>query len=147
MSYLSFIKALILISAFYSFTVTIIAHTLPEPPIPLFSEIQRQANNYELSDVAEKIRGTYETQTNLPMVEMAAIIFYSGNLLIDLLANFITAIPSMFTLLVEVVFWIVNVPAPIASLIKLVIYVGATAIYLATLINILVTLRTGRYIV
>jgi hypothetical protein len=68
-----FITIVLLMSFFYSFTITTIAYTLPEPPTPVFEEFQ--AHTYDIQNMTVKFEQAYQTQTSIPLVDMAALVF------------------------------------------------------------------------
>ncbi|MEM4757767.1 MAG: hypothetical protein QW184_01275, partial [Nanopusillaceae archaeon] len=93
-------------------------------------------------DVGEKLKSGLQLQTNIPLVDMGALIFYSGNLLIDLMVNFFTAIPSMFTALINFYFTLFPINAEVATTIKLFVFSFVTILYVLMLIQFLISLRT-----
>lgn len=136
----SLFTLLIIIQIFYSFSATLLTYSLKNLGINVQNVYIVNTTTY--TDVGEKLQAGLQLQTNIPLVDMGALIFYSGNLLIDLMVNFFTAIPSMITALVNFYFTLFPVSAEIAMNVKLFVFSFVTILYVLMLINFLISLRT-----
>lgn len=144
MNVIDYLRIIVLISVFYSFAITTLSYTLPDKPKYILTSFESYSNVYNVQNITRKFEQTYQAQTSIPLADMAALVFYSGNIFIDLLFNFIFAIPSMLTLLLDVILRLLNVPAFLASLIKLTVYSISFIFYIIMLISALLGIRTGR---
>lgn len=147
MTIIDYLKIIVFISFFYSFAITILSYTLPERPPYIFEQFQKYTETYNIQNTTYIIEQYYQRQTNIPLADMAALVFYSGNIFIDLLLNFVFAIPSMLTLLLDALFRLINVPAAISALLKLTVYSLSFVLYMIYLISAVVSIRTGRLII
>ena len=77
-----------------------------------------------MDTLGPKIESNLGSQLRLPLIDAAALVFYSGNLVVDLLMNFMTAIPQMFTLLVEGIFTLMPIDANLQKYVKLFVLFG-----------------------
>jgi hypothetical protein len=132
---------MLMVSGFYSFGITILAHNLPDSAkvqIGLFSD-----NQINLEDTQNEIEGGLTKQTNLPVIELAALVFYSGNLVLDLLLNFLFAIPEMITLLVNIICIVFSLDKFLITQIQLFSGVLFSIMYFIALIQLVLGLRSG----
>lgn len=135
----SLFTLLIVIQIFYSFSATLLTYSLTK--LGVNSDIYK-INTTNYVEIGEKLQTGLQLQTNIPIIDMGALIFYSGNLLIDLMVNFFTAIPSMVTALVNFFFTIFVIDAQLASMIKLFVFSFVSILYVLMLIQFLISLRT-----
>jgi len=133
------LKAIFVMSLFYSLATTLLVHSLPETTIAShyikFTDIQTQA---------EQFRQTVELERNIPIVNLGVMVFYSGNLFVDLLVNFVTAIPSMFSLILELLLLVFSPSTEVQSTIQLFFYLTTTTLYLISVLSSILSIRTGR---
>jgi len=142
---LSVFKILIVIQLLYAFTITSIAYTLPSDA-KQYLQVFPQADLSQYSQVYEKTEESIHKQLNIPVIDLGALVFYTGNIVIDLLLNFITALPQMVTAVISVVFMHFNIDSYILAQLKLLITSLLTIIYLIMLIEFLVSMRTWVWI-
>lgn len=140
------IKAILLLQLFFSFSITILAYGIPSDSrnhITSFSSITEDIN---LTSVSNKVSGSLESQTNMPIIELGALIFYSGNILLDLLLNFAFAIPEMIGLLFYGLTNIVPLDPQIIYIVQLFASVAVLVTYFISLMQLLTGLRSGRVV-
>jgi len=130
---------LIMIQLLYSFTATTISHALNSMSIESNEFI---INVTETDAISEDISRTLERQKTIPILDLGAILFFSGNIVLDLVINFFTAIPSMFTFLIDVFGNVFSVEATLLRTFKLMIYSVTTIIYFYYLILFLLSIRS-----
>lgn len=136
-------KAIILVQLFYSFSITGLAYTIPADAREYTDAFSQIADDISLSGVSTDIQNSLEKQTNIPVIELGALVFYSGNLLIDLLLNFAFAIPQMFGMLVNGIMMLISIDSYISTLIQLFATVVMTALYFIGIIQLLTSIRSG----
>lgn len=135
-------KTTLLIMAFYSVAITILAYTIP-------SAQQNYITTYELTDfkydsLGEQMQGSLSSQQNLPLIELGALVFFSGNIMIDLILNFLYAIPQMIGLLISIIMVIFHFDNNLIILVQTFTSVIITSLYVIGLIQLLLGLRSGQ---
>lgn len=140
-----FAKAL-WVQLFYSFAMTILVYSMAMF-VPL-NQVELFTNNVGpgVDDIAEDIEGSFENQFNIPVVDLGSLVFFSGNILADLILNFITAIPNMVNILISAFFLFIPVEAQLQTNIKIFIVVALTIGYMLGTLAFLANMRTGRAI-
>jgi len=143
MTAMNYFKIMIIAIAFYSIAVTGIVYTLPSDAATSITLFEA-GMDYDLQSVSEEIEDNIQKQTDVPVVEVGALIFYSGNILIDMLLNFITAVPQMIFILLTG-FGLLFTMDP-SVLIQLQIFAGVviTLMYVLMIIQMLTSIRSGR---
>lgn len=139
-SVIEYFKLLIEIQLFYALAVTLIVYTLPQDSIHYISLFQ-QDTNIDMTDISNKIQSSLERQVNIPVVDLGALVFYSGNIIVDLMLNFFTAIPSMFSILLSVLFAFINVDAFLATQVKLFATTLITIMYVIAMLQFIMNVR------
>ena len=92
------LKVIVILQLLFSFSVTLISHSLPSDVLKQFTESEVQPQHASgSSEMISKFNQTVTEMKGLPLVNTAFLLFYTGNLLIDLLLNFVFAIPEMLT--------------------------------------------------
>ena len=141
---MDFFPAMILISLFFSVGVTIISYTLPDG----MANYAVAINNGEFVDynsLTTELQDKVGQQRNLPLIELGALVFYSGNIYIDLLINFITALPQMMSILINL-FMILfgGLDVVVMFYIESFLTVMFTLLYLISILNLFTNIRSGR---
>lgn len=136
--------SMIMIQLFFAFAVTAIAYTLPADAVHYTTAFSDLAGDISLNSVGEEVQSSLEKQTNIPVIELGALVFYSGNILLDLLLNFAFAIPEMFSLLLNTFMFLFGYDGYILALIQLLISVAFIIVYFIGLIQLVTGIRSGR---
>jgi len=136
---------IILVQLFYSVAVSLYSYAFNKMGVTINQEFVAETQN--LTSVSSKIESSLKLQTNIPIVDLGALLFYSGNLLIDMMLNFFFAIPSMATILIHFLGLMLNLDAHIVTMLKLVVFGFISVWYFLQIILFLVSLRSGRIIV
>lgn len=138
---------IIVVQLFFSLAITLISHTLPEDSLQYVDVFVSTADTMDIQDIGEEIQGSLDKQTNIPIIELGALVFYSGNILIDLLLNFLFAIPQMFELLLTgILYFAGGLNNFIIVSLQIFIKVLISALYLFGIIKLITNIRTGRAI-
>lgn len=90
----------------------------------------------------EDIEAIQNPPIDLPFVDTAFILFYTGNLVIDAFLNSIFAIPSMCTILVTVLTIFIPVDPQLANLLSLFVYTIIAVLYIIGIIGVIMNLRS-----
>lgn len=138
---------IIVVQLFFSLAITLISHTLPDDSLQYVDVFVSTANTMDIQDIGEEIQGSLDKQTNIPIIELGALVFYSGNILIDLLLNFLFAIPQMFELLLTgILYFAGGLNNFVIVSLQIFIKVLISALYLFGIIKLITNIRTGRAI-
>ncbi len=146
MEMMDYLRTMLLIMFFYSVSITLITHYLPSPVQVQVSAFTNVGNGIDLNGTAAKVQSSMDRQLSLPLVEIGALVFYSGNILLDLLLNFIFAIPQMIALLISALCNLINLPAFISTTVQIFTSVIMVLLYLISLIQLITNVRSGRLV-
>lgn len=144
MSTFKYFETLIIMQLFYAFAVTVIVYSMPADTVNYISVFQ---TNVDLEGTSVKIQENLQKQMDIPVVDLGALVFYSGNIFVDLLLNFMTAIPQMFSLLLTGLFTFLNIDAYIATQLKLFTTTLLTITYVLMLLKFIMQIRSRGTIV
>lgn len=136
------IVAIFLVMAFYSFSITAYTFYLPSDVIAQSYLFAEPANSYSLNTLNEDVTQGLSRQTNIPVIDLGALVFYSGNFILDLALNFLTAIPQMLTLLLTGVLMIFGINTDLANMINAFLNVLVGGLYVISLILMLINVRS-----
>ena len=145
MGEMGLLKGVLVVMLFYSFAVTILANSLPAETVDYLQPFQTRTAS-SLTDTVNEVESSVDRQLNIPVIDIGALVFYSGNIVIDLFLNFIFAVPEMMSILVTGVILIVNVPNYLAESIQTFAFAVFSIFYILGVINLLVGVRSGRLI-
>jgi len=138
----------IIVMLFFSIGVNLITYALPENArntVKIFSEASE--NTYDIDSMTSKLEEGLTQQTQIPVVDIGAIVFYSGNFILDLFLNFIFAIPEMIGFFFNGVMLIMNIENDFIILgIQSFCAVAMFIIYIIELISMLTNIRSGRVV-
>lgn len=140
-----FISA-IMVMLFYSFAITTLTYALPADSLSYVNSFSDIRSDLTLDSVATDIEDGLTQQQSIPVIELGALVFYSGNILIDLLLNFIFAFPEMVGLLVNGITTIFNLDTMIFATVQIFATVLMMALYIIALIQLLTNVRSGQLI-
>jgi len=87
--------AILVMQLFYSFSITLVTHGMPEDSLNFVTSFSDATNQYDFDSTTSQVESSLNSQTSIPVIELGALVFYSGNIMIDLFLNFITAVPQM----------------------------------------------------
>ena len=71
-------KVVLLVMMLYSLGITLFSYALPPEVNPILSTYSAAAQS--LSEIGSTVQGNIEQQTNIPSLEVGALVFYSGNI-------------------------------------------------------------------
>ena len=140
---LDYFKTMMTAQVFWSFVFTIMVYTVPGADQGQLALITMQSGTTNLASISTQFGEAVTNQTNIPIVELGALLFYSGNIIIDLLLNFAFAIPQMFTMLLNMFFLIVPIAGNIQT--SVVLFFGAmiSIAYAIAILQFITNLRSG----
>lgn len=139
-------KVVIAIMLFYSGAITMITYSVPDDAKQYVSGFSDISEDININSVGTQIQNSVETQTDIPVVEIGALVFYSGNILIDLILNFIFAIPEMIGMLINGIMLLVGIDSYLFAVVETIMAVTFLVFYLIGVIQMLVGIRSGRIV-
>jgi len=137
-------KTIILVQLFFSFAINVYVYSMPDGAKPYVGSFSELSDQVEYSDVTTQVQESLTTQTNIPILDIGSLVFYSGNILLDLLVNFAFAIPEMVTLLISGVARIFNIEGEYMLLVQGFTTSVIFAMYFVSLIQVVTGIRSGR---
>lgn len=143
---MSLFKIIIIVQLFYAASITTLTYTMPENSLAYVTGFSDIADKIDLNTVSADVQDSIVSQTNLPVVELGALVFYSGNILIDLLLNFAFAIPEMISMLVNGIMMLFGIDNAVFAIVQLFLSVLITVMYFVGIIQLLTGIRSGRLI-
>jgi hypothetical protein len=141
-------KVMIIVMLFYATSITLITYALEDvaPAQAQLLPYSELSEEIDLEGVSTQVEDSLTRQTDIPVVEVGALVFYSGNILIDLLLNFAYAVPQMIALLIHGLQTLLNIDVQIWAIVQIFASVLITALYFIGLIQLLTGIRSGRII-
>lgn len=139
---LAFFKVILIVSLFYSGAITGLSYALPSNIrnyVVAFSEVGQPIT---LNSVTGQVRETLERQNDIPLIELGALVFFSGNIILDFLLNFSFALPQMLGLIINGIMQLINVDSFIGSIIQAFASAVVLSLYFIGLIQLLTNVRS-----
>lgn len=144
-SIIAYFKLILIVQLFYAFAITSVTYSLPAEELTRVTMFS--GPSVSLSDVGSDLEGSLDSQIDLPLIDVGALVYYSGNIVIDLLLNFMTAIPQMVSLFVGAFMFFFNVEGYLATQIKLFLWVTILALYVVSMLSFVMNVRSGAQVV
>lgn len=143
---MNYLKIMILVQLFFSFGITILAYSMPNNTTPFINSYQSLAGDIDMANIKGDFESSLVSQLDIPAVEVGALVFYSGNILLDLLANFLFAVPIMIGLIISAITNLFSLDNFIVYTVQMFVSVVIGIIYIISLIQLLIGIRSGRVI-
>jgi len=147
MNMMNLFKTIIIVQLFYAFAITCLAYAMPANSLTYVDAFGDLAQEIDVEGVSGDIESSIDSQLNIPVVELGSLIFYSGNILLDLLLNFFFAIPEMIGLLLHGFTMLFNIDAVLYQAVEAFSAAIVTILYVIGLIEILISIRSGRALI
>lgn len=139
-----FVLIILVVQGFYGLGVTLLTHTLPSEMLGLV-EASSDVVGQDVSDTVSDVQGNLDSQTNIPVIgQLGALIFYSGNILIDLILNFLLAIPQMFGIFFGLFSYLFGLDSVIALYVRNFLSAVMIIVYLMGLMQLFLNMRSGQ---
>lgn len=142
-----YFKMIIIIQLVFGIGATMIAYSLPQQT---YLSISQQVTPEEIEsiedisgDFTEKIETIRNPPIDLPFVDTAFVLFYTGNLVIDAFVNSIFAIPSMATVLVKGFAMFFPIESSYETIITLFVYAFIAILYIIGIIGVIMNIRSS----
>jgi len=144
MEVMSLFKVMIMCQLFFSVGISMFTYSMPADSLNHVTSFSDLSDRIDVDNVSVAVQDNLERQTNIPIIDIGALVFYSGNILLDLLLNFAFAIPEMIGLLISGLSRLFSFDAIIISFIQLFASVALLVWYFISLIQLLTGIRSGR---
>jgi hypothetical protein len=138
--------AIVIMQLFFSVAINIVTYTTPESALNYVTAFSGDTGSLDLESTSNTVQNSLDQQTNLPLVDVGALVFYSGNIILDLMLNFALAIPQMVTLLINGILMIFAVDTYLLNYLQLFFSVVIAVWYFISIISFLAGIRSGRVI-
>jgi len=140
------LEVLLIVNLFWATASTIFAYAFVNPT---YSNVLGDLISPTMSveEMGQQVQGTLSAQTSIPVIDVGALIFYSGVILVDFVTNFLTAIPSMGTALITIFQYVFGIDAVVAYWIKMFVYVFVMIVWMIYLLQIVLAMRGGARVV
>lgn len=132
---------------FYSFGITMLAHFIPADNLAYVDVFSSSGAQLDFEEVGEQLDDSIQDQINVPLIDLAALVFYSGNILIDFFLNFIFAFPQMVQILLSVMFNFMDVDIFIQTTVKQAVGIIVFVPFVLLLLSFILNMRSGRGVV
>lgn len=146
----SFFKTMLIVQIFFAICITIIVYGLQgldDNAVRQIGEYSAAGDRVDINELAEDIETGLSRELNMPLIDVGALVFYSGNIIIDLLLNFAFAIPIMLGLLVSSFHGIFPAIDPFfVGRIQLISSIIFGVLYVFGFIQMVIGIRSGRVI-
>lgn len=138
-----FFVGILMVQLFYGFGITVLSYSLND----MDSTYSTYFTNYEdiapnLQNVTNKVEEAMQQQLKIPVIDLGALVFYSGNLIVDLMLNFFFAIPSIFSLIINGILNLFPIDSFVATYFKLFITSAISIFYFLSLLVFLTNVRS-----
>jgi hypothetical protein len=140
---------MLIVSLFYSVSINMFVYGMDTTgELQYVNALQDLNEDYDVASVSNELQENIERQTGLPIVDVGALVFYSGNIIIDLLLNFLYAIPQMITALFNGLSLLFGGRIDAVIMAQLMLFQSAmiTALYILGTIKLVLSIRSGRAI-
>lgn len=137
-------KYTLIVMAFFSFIITVYSYAMPDEMRKYINSFDDLVDDGEIAGISSSVEDSLTRQTSIPVIDVGALVFYSGNIFLDLLLNFVYAIPQMITLLFNGLMLMFGIDTNFMSLIQVFLSVLITILYFLGLIEMIIGVRSGR---
>lgn len=139
-------RIVILLQLFFSCGITLISYSMPNESLQYVDIFTAVGHSIGLNEIGQKVENSLQTTTTTPIIEVGALVFYTGNILLDLLLNFAFAIPEMIGLIVNGLMMLFSFDSYFFVTVQLFAFICVMITYFIGLIQLLTNLRTGRIV-
>lgn len=142
MSLSKYLEVVLVAQLFFSFAFTGIMHALPEQDRINLTVFSVQSDSLNASDVSSKIQDSTNRQTNFAVVDIAILAIYSSNIFLDLVFNFVFAVPLMATTILSALFSFIPIDAFLQQQFKIFLLAVISVGYVILMIRFMTGSRT-----
>lgn len=140
------LRVIVIMQLFFSFGITSISYAIPDDAKIYVDSFGDLNSNVDMESINEEIQDSLNRQTNIPVIELGALVFYSGNILLDLFLNFAFAIPQIVTMIMQGIMLLLSIDTGVIYFFQIFLTISIAVIYLIGIIQMLTNIRSGRVI-
>jgi len=133
---------LLIAQIFYAACISIFVPLIPDAQAQQVIMFTDSQGVIDFGTLSSTVQGAVNDQSTIPFLDIGTLIFYSTSILLNLVLNFVTAIPQMVLLLIVVLFQFLPFGHTIQESVKLVFLIMITVIYYLLLIFYITAQRT-----
>ena len=137
---------IIMMQIVFTFAVTLVTYTLPDN-VKQYSSMLETEHQTDTSQMVTEFEQSLGTVKNVPLYDVGMLVFWTGNIIVDIFLNFIFALPEMITLVLNAMFIFIPIDPYLQYNIKLIVMVIGGILYIWMIISIISGIRSGRRIV
>ena len=141
MGQFDFFKVMITVQLFWAIGITMLTAVMPVGDIQTLSYVQYENGTFDLLTVKAQFEESIANQVNIPFVDVGTLVFYSGNLILDLMLNFFLFVPQMFNILITLLGRIFLIDGTLIALLQLFLTVFIGVMYVIGLLQFVSTYR------
>lgn len=135
---LVFFKFIIIVQIFFGISISIIGYAMPDKK---YLSIASMDHPIDVNDIGGSLEDTLDNQVNIPLIDMGAMMFYTSNLIIDMVLNSFFAIPEMISIILHVYNMFYPVDPVIYSYMSIAIFCIFGLLYILAIIVMVMNLR------
>lgn len=143
-SAINLLVAILIFNAFFSLGMTLYTQVLPDDAKHFVSGFS--GSTIDLEATTTDLEENLQRQTNIPVIDVGALVFYSGNIFLDFLLNFVFAIPEAITILFGGLQMLFAFNTQIVYLVQAFFTVITLVMYFLSLLLFITSFRSGRSI-
>lgn len=143
---LQIFTSLLLVQMFYALGVTLLVPLIPgvaANQVLMYSTGDSVVNFTTLSN---SLHSGITSQQSIPLLSLGTLIFYSANIILNLMINFFTAIPQMLTIFISGLFLLIPISQTVQLTVKMVFITIVSVIYFIALFSFIMGAVTGRVV-
>lgn len=144
MQMMALFKWIVIVQLFFAFSITVITYAMPDDSLNYVTAFSDVASEISLETVSNDVQDSVTDSLNIPVIELGALVFYSGNIILDLLLNFFFAIPEMIGLVINGFMLLFNIDSYLFAVVELFLATLTIVLYFIGLIEMLMNIRSQR---
>lgn len=136
--------SLLLVQIFFGVAVTLLVMALPLSgnQVAWFSNSNGVMN---FTTTATTIQSSMENATKIPLLDFGSLVFYSSNILFNLMINVVFAVPEMLSIFLTILFFFIPIDYSLQIVIKTLFIAIVSILYYIVLISFITGTRVPTY--
>lgn len=141
-----YFKTVIIIQLVFGIGVTMIAHSLPNQTFVSISQEITPEEIESMQNISSNFTNDIDQIRNppidLPIIDTAFVLFYTGNIIIDAFINSIFAIPSMCSVIVTGFAIFFPIDPYFETMLGIFVYAIVAILYIIGIIGVIINIRS-----
>jgi hypothetical protein len=140
-------KTVLWVMLFYSFAINVYIYALPAESINYVTPMSDTiTTDIDVNNISLEVQSAVDRQTTIPIIEVGALVFYSGNILVDLFLNFFFALPEMVGFIIVGITSIFSINVEIVAIVQGFATAAMIIFYFLGILQFITGVRSGRVI-